>query len=202
MPAEWRTTCFFTGCRDEAVANITLYDRRQCIRDEYACDAHINHLLSSHQPEFLLSAPRHPLEAACQFDFHSIVYYKGRDQQVIYLQESGGQRFFAVSLGYYEAFALIQSLQRVGSTRPLTYESMFKLMKTLGGQLEQVLIYDVVKDADSLYYCAFLRVIQSRRTIDFDCRPSDAFNLAALSDAPVFILEDVLKRADAFRQAS
>ncbi len=113
------------------------------------------------------------------------------DQRVVVLKAKEEERYLPIWTGRAEADAIAMKLQGLEMPRPLTHRIMDTMIRDLGGQVEQVVVSDLV---DATYF-ATIRVKNGENAIDFDSRPSDAIALAVHSGAPVFAASKVLDAA-------
>lgn len=112
-------------------------------------------------------------------------------QRVIILREVGTERYLPIMVGIYEAEHLTLALQKVEVSRPLTYELFVSTLETLGAEVVHV---EVVALRDETYYGNL--VINNNGTLhNIDCRPSDAINIAARMEVPIFASRQVMDEA-------
>jgi RNA polymerase sigma factor (sigma-70 family) len=108
-----------------------------------------------------------------------------RPAYAIGLQEAGGGRQMWIGVGRAEAAALALSLARTELPRPLTYQFAAALLAGAGSALREVRI---TRLASNVFFAQ--AILENSAVID--ARPSDALNLAAISEAPVFVAAEVL----------
>ncbi len=116
--------------------------------------------------------------------------------QYVVLEEVAGDRHFAIEIGWAEAVSLAARLDGKEWPRPMTHQFVAALMQALGGRVRQVRIDRVVEGA----YAAIVEVEGPPGAQSVDARSSDALNLAALVQAPIFVAPEVLQEAEARRQ--
>jgi bifunctional DNase/RNase len=114
----------------------------------------------------------------------------------IVLEEPSGDRQLAIAIGHAEAFSLAARLGGIEWRRPMTYQFAAGLVQALGGRVLKVRIDRVAEET----YIATVEVDGPAGVQPVDARPSDALNLAALVQAPIFIAPEVLQKAEARRQ--
>ena len=119
-----------------------------------------------------------------------IIISELNDQQVIYLREIDGERMFPILIGLFEATSIDRRIKKEFPQRPLTHDLLKSTIGTLGGEVEDVIIYEL---REHTYY-AKLRVRQGDELLEIDCRPSDAVALAVHHDPhlPIYVDSDVL----------
>jgi uncharacterized protein len=115
----------------------------------------------------------------------------------VVLEAVAGDRQLAFVIGHAEAFSLAARLGGIAWPRPMTYQFVAALVQALGGRVRQVRIDRVVEGA----YAATVEVQGPPGTRSVDARSSDALNLVALVQAPIFVAPEVLQDAEARRQA-
>jgi uncharacterized protein len=115
--------------------------------------------------------------------------------QYVVLEEVAGDRDLAIEIGHPEAFSLAARLGGIAWRRPMTYQFVAALVHALGGRVRQVRIDRVVEET----YLATVEVEGPPGVQRVDARPSDALNLAALVQAPIFAAPEVLQEAEARR---
>ena len=126
-----------------------------------------------------------------QMRIGKVVALKSDDHlfQCIVLDEVIGERHLLIRVGDAEAFSLAASLQGMQWGRPMTYQFVAALLGGLGGRVRQVRIDRLVAGA----YAATVEVEGSLGVEFIDARSSDALNLAALVDPPIFVAPEVLE---------
>ena len=113
----------------------------------------------------------------------------------VVLEEVAGDRQLAIAIGDAEAFSLAAHLGGIAWRRPMTYQFVAGLVQALGGRVRQVRIDRVVEET----YVATVEVDGPPGVQPVDARPSDALNLAALVQAPIFVAPEVLQEAETRR---
>jgi len=103
---------------------------------------------------------------------------------VVVLQDgSGGE--LAVSVGAFEAGAIVMELEGLSTPRPLTHSLLAQLLKEQGVALRRVELYGLY-GADQDGFMARMIYGRGLRSWTRDIRPSDALALAAVTKAPVY----------------
>ena len=113
----------------------------------------------------------------------------------VVLEELSGDRHLAIEIGQAEAFSLAARLGGMEWRRPMTYQFAAGLVQALGGRIRQVQINRVVEET----YLATVEVNGPLSVQSVDARPSDALNLVALVQAPIFVAPEVLQEAEGRR---
>ena len=100
-------------------------------------------------------------------------------------------RHLPLWVGGFEGQALQLHLDGLKTERPLTYELMLTALDRHGVRVVRADVLNVVNGT----FFARLIVESEGRVEEFDCRPSDALNLALRAGAPVAVAEALLDEA-------
>jgi uncharacterized protein len=125
---------------------------------------------------------------AIQVELKRIIITETSEQQVIYLKEVSGERSFPIVIGQHEAAAIDPRLKGLPTPRPYTHELLASVIDRLDGKLERI----VINDLQSHTFFARLVIRHAGKTVEVDCRPSDAIALGVASDVPIFVEEHVM----------
>ena len=115
-----------------------------------------------------------------------------RVSEFVVLDEPGGDRHLLIKIGQAEAVALAANLDELEWGRPMTYQFMAQLVRSLGGRVREVRLDGLVAGA----YAATVEVEGPLGVELVDARSSDALNLAALTAAPIWAALEVLEDCD------
>jgi len=110
---------------------------------------------------------------------------------LVFLREEGGRRVLPIAIGVFEAEAIARAVGGIEFHRPLTHNLLKSVIEHLGGRLERVVVNDLREDT----FYARLIIIQGKRRLSIDARPSDSICLAALTGAPIFVSAHVMAKA-------
>ena len=105
-------------------------------------------------------------------------------------------RHLLIKIGQAEAVALAANLDELEWGRPMTYQFMAQLVRSLGGRVREVRLDGLVAGA----YAATVEVEGPLGVELVDARSSDALNLAALTAAPIWAALEVLEDCDQRRE--
>jgi uncharacterized protein len=125
---------------------------------------------------------------AIQVELKRIIITETSDQQVIYLKEVVGERAFPIVIGNNEALAIDRRLKGHPTPRPQTHELLASVIEKLDGRLERI----VINDLQDHTFFARLIIRHQGKTVEIDCRPSDAIALGVAGNIPVFVAEHVM----------
>jgi len=122
-----------------------------------------------------------------------IIMSEINDQQVVYLREVDGTRSFPILIGIFEATSIDRRVQGHVPQRPLTHDLLKNAIQELGGEIQDVLITNLVEHT----YYAVIRIRQGEDLVELDSRPSDAIALATHFDPhlPIYVDDEVIEAA-------
>lgn len=128
-----------------------------------------------------------------QMKLSRIIISEIHDQQVIYLKELEGDRQFPILIGLFEATSIDKRVKDFRPQRPLTHDLLVKVVESLGGELDSVIISEL---REHIYYAKLL-VKRDGEQIEIDARPSDAIAVAVTCEPqlPIYVSEEVLDEA-------
>ncbi len=132
-----------------------------------------------------------------EMELNKIIIDEKRQDQIIVLKEKEGQRLLPIVIGYLEASAIKMRLSNLVSPRPLTHDLLQSIMVALQATLERVVI-DRLQES-TFHAKLHVRSADGSQHI-VDARPSDSIALAVRVKAPLFVAEDVIRRAEIYPQ--
>lgn len=108
-----------------------------------------------------------------------------------------GVKVIAIFVDHSVAAAITMAMHDIRKPRPLTHDLIESILGGLGVVLQKVVINDLKEDT----YFARLFMYQQledggRNMLEVDARPSDSIALALQLKAPIFMVHEVLERAD------
>jgi uncharacterized protein len=112
--------------------------------------------------------------------------------EFVVLNELDGDRHLVIQIGSAEAFALAASLGDVEWGRPMTYQFMAELVRSLGGRIREIRLDGLVSGA----YAATVEAEGPHGVELVDARSSDALNLAVLVGAPIVVALEMVEDSD------
>ncbi len=110
---------------------------------------------------------------------------------IVILKDVASEVVLPIWVGIYEANAIAVEIEKVSAPRPLTHDLLKKLIGSLNGRLEKVVISEL-KD-DTFYSVLWMK--QGGEWVTLDARPSDAIALALRMDCPIYVSESLLAQA-------
>ena len=94
--------------------------------------------------------------------------------------------------------AITMFMSHVPKERPLTHDLMGHLMTALGAKVERVIINDL---KSSTYFARLIvsaenELLQQRKIMELDARPSDCIAMAVAQEAPIYVSREVWDEVD------
>ena len=110
---------------------------------------------------------------------------------IIILKDLDGENTLPIWIGIAEASAIATQLEKIDLARPMTHDLLKNILSTLDARLERV---EVTALKDNTFF-ANLHLQVGDSVLSIDSRPSDAIALALRTESPIFVSEDVLRKA-------
>ncbi len=127
-----------------------------------------------------------------QVELSKIIIDEKRQDQIIVLKEKNGERQLPIVIGFLEASSIKMKLSGVESPRPMTHDLLVTTFQTLDAKLERLIIDKMVNNT---FHAKLEFKTKDGQTKFIDARPSDGVALAVRTSAPIFVEEDVIKKA-------
>ena len=112
---------------------------------------------------------------------------------IVILRDTQSQLFLPIWIGVFEANAIALKIEGVEPPRPMTHDLLRLMLDQLGAKVEKIVISDLKEST----FFAVIHVQQGGKTVTIDARPSDAIALALRVEAPIYVLQAVLDKAQA-----
>lgn len=112
---------------------------------------------------------------------------------IILLQDKEKSLALPIWVGIPEAQAIGMAVNKVVKTRPGTHDLLFSTIKASGYEVKEIMI-DAL-EGDVYRAVIFLENKVDDQIVKLDSRPSDALVIASLSQAPLFVTEEILQQS-------
>lgn len=122
-----------------------------------------------------------------QLELKRIIINEIDDDQVIVLNEIGGDRSLPIVIGLFEATSIERRVKGIATPRPLTHDLIVSAIEMLGGEIRDITISELKNHT----YYAKLRIEQEGEMMEMDCRPSDAVAISVTARVPIFVSDSV-----------
>jgi hypothetical protein len=110
---------------------------------------------------------------------------------IVLLKDSTDRRALPIYIGQEQARNIMAPLENQKPPRPLTHDLIVSIIEALNMSLEKVIIHSLQKD--TFYASLILQHGENRKEID--ARPSDAIAVALRTNAPIWVMEEVVADA-------
>jgi bifunctional DNase/RNase len=110
---------------------------------------------------------------------------------IIILRDEEEKRSLPIWVGIFEANAIALELEKIPTPRPMTHDLIKNILESVEAKVEKIVVNDL---RDNTFF-ALIHLRLGEEEITVDSRPSDAIALALRVGAPIFVEEDVVRRA-------
>ena len=110
---------------------------------------------------------------------------------IIILRDEDDKRSLPIWVGIFEANAIALELEKIATPRPMTHDLIKNILEAIDARVVKVMVTEL-KD-NTFFAVLHLQVGETEYTVD--SRPSDAIALALRVAAPIFVDEDVVRKA-------
>ena len=115
----------------------------------------------------------------------------GTNQFLMLLLDEKDNRILPIVIGQFEAQSIAWNLQGISMHRPLTHDLFKNFVETTDFEIAKILINNL---KENTFYAKIILKNDSSQ-LDLDSRPSDAVAIALRAKAPIFVSDDVMKKA-------
>jgi bifunctional DNase/RNase len=188
--------CSVADCSRAASIYLSSIERRAIVSHLAVCREHTNDLLARERQKVVSDRPaRADYAGMANVDLRLVLFDCAKQPHegpaTIELSEVGATRRLVIGrIGFCEAWALDTALRQLAVPRPLTHPLTTQIIDALGARVDRVVIDRLVRAQQ--IYCAKLHISHGTRLVFVDCRPSDAFVIAVICGAPIFVARDLL----------
>jgi hypothetical protein len=110
---------------------------------------------------------------------------------IIILRDEEDKRSLPIWVGIFEANAIALELEKIATPRPMTHDLIKNILEAIEARVAKVVVTDL---RDNTFFAVlYLQIGEQEYTVD--SRPSDAIALALRVGAPIFVDEDVVRKA-------
>jgi len=110
---------------------------------------------------------------------------------IILLKDGSDRRALPIYIGQEQAKAIMGAMESQKPPRPLTHDLMVNLFGAWNMTVEKIIIHALQKDT----FYAVLIIQQGDVKKEIDARPSDAIAIALRTNAPIWVMEEVVADA-------
>jgi bifunctional DNase/RNase len=110
---------------------------------------------------------------------------------IIILRDEEDKRSLPIWVGIFEANAIALELEKIPTPRPLTHDLIKNILETMEARLLKIVVTDLRENT----FFAELHLQVGDGEVTVDSRPSDAIALALRAAAPIYVDEEVVRKA-------
>jgi uncharacterized protein len=110
---------------------------------------------------------------------------------IVLLKDPSERRALPIYIAQDQARAILGALEKQISPRPLTHDLMVNMFEAWDMALERIIIHSL---QDNTFY-ALMIIRQGETKKEIDARPSDAIAIALRTNAPIWVMEEVIADA-------
>lgn len=109
---------------------------------------------------------------------------------VLLSPDTDGEDVLPIFIGFDEAISIVRGMEANDIGRPLTHDLTLDVIEELGGRVDRVIVSAIIENT----YIADLHLNTPRGDdVVVDARPSDSLALAARTNAPIVVNEEVFE---------
>ena len=110
---------------------------------------------------------------------------------IIILRDEDDKRSLPIWVGIFEANAIALELEKIATPRPMTHDLIKNILEAIDARVLKVMVTDLKEN--TFFAVLHLQVGETEYTVD--SRPSDAIALALRVAAPIYVDEEVVRKA-------
>jgi bifunctional DNase/RNase len=110
---------------------------------------------------------------------------------IIILRDEEDKRSLPIWVGIFEANAIALELEKISTPRPMTHDLIKNILESIEARVLKVVVTDLKEN--TFFAVLHLQLGETEYTVD--SRPSDAIALALRVAAPIFVDEEVVRKA-------
>ena len=114
---------------------------------------------------------------------------------IVVLEDLKSERILPIWIGVFEANAIALKIENISTPRPMTHDLVKNFLDKLNISVEKIVVTDV---RDNTFY-AMIHCRCNDQVITIDSRPSDAIALSLRANAPIFVEDEVVKKAHSLK---
>ena len=117
---------------------------------------------------------------------------------IIILRDDEDKRSLPIWVGIFEANAIALELEKISTPRPMTHDLIKNILESIEARVVKVAVTDLKENT----FFAVLHLQLAGAEYQVDSRPSDAIALALRVGAPIYVDEDVVRKAKTLEVAT
>ncbi len=130
-------------------------------------------------------------DALQEMEIEALGFDQATQTPVVLLTDKKKEKVLPIWVGLCEARSIEIGISGMIPPRPLTYDLIAAVIRTLNAEVKKVVITDL---RDQVFYAQVI-VSVNGKVSKIDARPSDAIALASRMKSPIFVSKSVLTKA-------
>jgi hypothetical protein len=114
---------------------------------------------------------------------------------IVVLEDPTSERILPIWIGVFEANAIALTIENIPTPRPMTHDLIKNFLNKLQISVDRIVVNDV---RNNTFY-AVIHCQHNGQPLLIDSRPSDAIALALRMSSPIFVEDDVVKKAHSLK---
>jgi bifunctional DNase/RNase len=114
---------------------------------------------------------------------------------IVVLEDPQNEQILPIWIGVFEANAIALTIENVPTPRPMTHDLLKNFLDRLNIAIEKIVVNDV---RNNTFY-ALIHCRLNTEAIVIDSRPSDAIALALRMSSPIFVEDEVVRKAQGLK---
>ncbi|HXX58089.1 MAG TPA: bifunctional nuclease family protein [Thermodesulfovibrionales bacterium] len=125
-----------------------------------------------------------------QMKVEGLLFDPRSSMYILLLRQIDGNDTLPIWIGKPEADSIALALGKVATPRPLTHDLIKNIVIGLKAKVTRVVVTEIF---DNTYY-ALIHLVDGKKEVTIDSRPSDAVAVALRVEAPIFVEEGILEK--------
>jgi len=126
-----------------------------------------------------------------EMDVKFLTFDSTSNSLVVLLMDLSNKTGLPIWIGPFEANAIATKLKKIGSHLPMTHDLIYIILGTLESQVLKIVVNDL---KENIYY-ALIHLNRRGEEFIIDSRSRDTIAIALVVDAPIFVSDQVIKKA-------
>ena len=114
---------------------------------------------------------------------------------IVVLEDMRSEQILPIWIGVFEANAIALTIENVPTPRPMTHDLLKSFLEKLDIAIEKIVVNDVRNNT----FFALIHCRRAEQVIVIDSRPSDAIALALRMSCPIFVEDEVVRKANGLK---
>ena len=130
-------------------------------------------------------------DALQEMEIEALGFDRVTQTPIVLLTDKKKETVLPIWIGLCEARSIEIGLSGVIPPRPLTYDLVAAMVRTLNAEVKRVVITDL---RDQVFYAQVVMSVNGKVS-NIDARPSDAIALATRMKSPIYVNKSVIRKA-------